>query len=125
MSSQIKALEAFAADPELKRLENLLKRFNLFEAMGVLKQELRHSDLLACLLDPSRSHGLEAVFLKGLLQSVILAEGDDGAAKQYDLDSLNLSNVAVFREWHHIDILVLDDIGHFAVIIENKVVVSN
>ncbi len=113
MSSQIKALEAFAEDPELVRLESLLKRFNLFEAVGVVRHELRHSDFLAFLLDPSRNHGLGAIFLSEFLQAVRLTT--------LDLDALNLSHAYVFREWHHIDILVLDDVNHFAVIIENKV----
>ena len=73
MTTQIQALQAFAdtvQNPDLLRLESLLKRFNLFEAMGVIRQELRHSDLLACLLDSSQSHGLGTIFLTELLQAV-------------------------------------------------------
>ena len=114
MSSQFKALEAFVSeDSDLARLEILLARFNLFEAVGVARHELRHSDFLAFLLDPSRNHGLGVAFLSAFLQAVRLPT--------LDLDTLNLSHAYVFREWHHIDILVLDDINHLAVIIENKV----
>jgi hypothetical protein len=39
-----KVLGAFAVGNEdLKRLEALLDRFNIFEAIGVVKQEVRHS----------------------------------------------------------------------------------
>jgi hypothetical protein len=52
----LKALEAFVVDnPDLERLEALLDQFNIFEAIGVVRQELRHSDLLAFLLDSQES----------------------------------------------------------------------
>ena len=44
-------------NPDLERLEALLDQFNLFEALGIVRQELRHSDLLAFLLDAQ--HGVE------------------------------------------------------------------
>ena len=113
MSSQTKALEAFTQAPELLRLEGLLAQFNLFEVVGVVRHELRHSDFLAFLLDPKRNHGLGATFLSAFLQAV--------GPTALDLDALNLSHAYVFREWHHIDILVLDDVNRLAVIIENKV----
>ncbi len=31
-------------NPELERLEQLLAQFNIFDAIGVARQELRHSD---------------------------------------------------------------------------------
>jgi hypothetical protein len=47
-------LEAFIVDnPELERLEDLLSEFNLFEALGAVRQEIRHSDFLSYLLDPT------------------------------------------------------------------------
>ena len=49
----LKALEDFVVGNEdLERLEALLDRFNVFEAIGVIRQELRHSNFLAFLLDP-------------------------------------------------------------------------
>lgn len=109
MSSPHKALAAFAEDSDLVRLESLLKRFNLFEALGVVRHELRHSDLLAFLLDPSGNHGLGAAFLEALLQATS------------DLQFTDLGRATVLREWHNIDILVLDEVNHVAVLIENKI----
>ncbi len=109
MSSPHKALAAFAEDSDLVWLESLLKRFNLFEALGVVRHELRHSDFLAFLLDPSRNHGLGAAFLEEVLQS------------SSDLQFTDLGRATVLREWHNIDILVLDDVNHVAVLIENKI----
>ena len=67
-----KFLEALAVgNPDLERLESLIARFNMFEALGVVRQELRHSDFLAFLLDPRGSHGLGAAFARSLLQRIL------------------------------------------------------
>ena len=51
-----KALEAFVVDNhELEQLEDLLIQFNIFEAVGAVWQELRHSDFLAFLPDPQQN----------------------------------------------------------------------
>ena len=46
MPTQLQALEAFAdteQNSDLARLESLLKRFNLFEAVGAVQYEVRHT----------------------------------------------------------------------------------
>jgi hypothetical protein len=122
IDTQQKALEAFVAqNPDLVRLESLLARFNIFEAMGSVRHELRHSDFLSYLLDPSRNHGLDTLFLKELLQTVLLNKQVESSVSLFDLDFWNLSTAIVQREWHHIDILVTDEANRFAVIIENKI----
>ncbi len=53
----LKALEGFlVGNRDLERLEALLDRFNILEALGVVRQELRHSDFLRFLLDPRNPH---------------------------------------------------------------------
>ncbi len=112
MLTQLQALQTFAnteQNPDLLRLEHLLSRFNLFEAVGAVRHELRHSDFLAFLLDPSRNHGLGAAFLHCFLEAAL------------DLDGVDFGHAYVLREWHHIDILVVDEASSFAVIVENKI----
>jgi len=47
------ALEAFVVEnSDLETLEGFLEQFNIFEAVGVVRQELRHSDFLAALPNP-------------------------------------------------------------------------
>ena len=72
-------LEDFVVgNPDLARLETELAQFNLFEAIGVVRSEVRHSDFLAFLLDPSQNHGLGEFFLKPFLQHTLLsARGGD------------------------------------------------
>ena len=60
----LKAPECFlVGNRDLERLEVLLDRFNILEALGVVRQELRHSDFLRFLLDPRNPHGLEDDFV--------------------------------------------------------------
>ena len=119
----LKALEDFlVGNRDLERLEALLDRFNFFEATGFIRQELRHSDFLAFLMDPRGNHGLGAAFVKRLLQSVLMVAGDVPVSViPRELDQWDLGRVEVRREWQHIDILVLDEDHKLAVIVENKI----
>jgi hypothetical protein len=121
--SDRKALEALVVDnPDLERLEALLDQFNIFEAIGAVWQELRHSDFLAFLLDPQQNHGLGDAFLKRLLQKVLVsAKGDRMPITPIDLDVWSLDEVFVRREWQNIDILLEDEAHKLAIIIENKI----
>jgi hypothetical protein len=90
--------------------------------MGMVRQELRHSEFLAFLLDPSQNHGLGDAFVTRLLQTVLLAaRGAPLPVSPLDLDVWSLDEITVQREWQHIDILLLDEAHHLAVVIENKV----
>ena len=54
--ADLEALRALQADAsELERIASLLDRFNVFEAIGLTKQETMHSRLLALLLDPQQN----------------------------------------------------------------------
>ncbi len=119
----LRALEDFlVGNRDLERLEALLDRFNLFEATGFIRQELRHSDFLAFLMDPRGNHGLGDMFVKRLLQSVLMVDGDVPVdVTPLELAQWDLGRAEVRREWHHIDILLLDEDRKLAVIVENKI----
>jgi hypothetical protein len=118
-----KALETFVVDnPDLERLESLLGQFNLFEALGAVHVEVRHSDFLSFLLTPSESHSLGDTFVKRLLQKAIGASGGQSLPLTLiDLDIWDLDELIVLREWQNIDILLVDQRNELVVIIENKV----
>ena len=118
-----RALEDFlVGNRDLERLEALLDRFNILEALGVVRQELRHSDFLRFLLDPRNPHGLGDTFVKRLLQKILVARGDvPVSVTPIELELWDLGRVEVRREWQHIDILLLDEDHQLAVIVENKI----
>ena len=116
-------LEDFVVgNPDLTRLETELAQFNLFEAIGVVRSEVRHSDFLAFLLDPSQNHGLGEFFLKSFLQHTLLsARGGDLALNPIEVDTWDLGDTEVRREWQNIDILLINQRLGFICLIENKI----
>jgi len=118
-----KALEAFVVNnADLERLEALLDRFNIFEAVGLVWQEIRHSAFLAFLLNPQESHSLSDAFAKRLLQEAVMSSPDASApVTPIELSLWDLGQMEVRREWQRIDIFLLDERNRLAVIIENKI----
>ena len=116
-------LESFVVDnADLERLEQLLSQFNIFEAIGAVRHELRHSDFLGFLLDPRQNHGLGDEFIKLFVQRALsLAVEVDLPISLIDLDVWNLTEIEVLREWQNIDILLVDNAHRLAVVIENKI----
>lgn len=113
--TDLEALEALREDAsELERIESLLNRFNVFEAIGFVEQETKHSRFLASLLDPWQNHGLGDALLRKLLDEASLSNS-------LDLRDKDLGQTLVQREWANVDILLTNDTHRFAVIIENKI----
>ena len=110
-------------DRDLERLEDMLTEFNLFEVLGIVHSEVRHSALLAWLLDPRGSHGLRDYFLRGFLASAAAyaRANEIGVLTQFDVDRWKLSEVEVATERHRIDILLVDHADGFVCAIENKI----
>jgi hypothetical protein len=116
------ALTRFAiANDDLERLESLVNSFNIFEALGVARQELRHSDFLAFLLDPRQPHGLGDRFLKRFLQRALDEYSGQVPVTSIEIELQSLDQMFPYRERQNIDILLLDEANRIAVIIENKI----
>jgi len=124
MDKDISVLETFLIDnPQLEELEALLDEFNIFETLGAVRQELRHSDFLAYLLDPRQNHGLGDTFVKRFLQhSVAGLDPRLLPVNAIELDTMNLNEINVRREYENIDILLTSESNELVVVIENKVV---
>ena len=120
----IEALKYFIDDNEdLESLETRLDRFNIFESLGLVRQEIRHSAFLRWLLDPTETHGLGDYWLRQFLKKVI-KNGEEilgNTFSLFDLDGWDLTQAEVRREWRNIDILILDKNNQFVCVIENKV----
>ncbi|MDZ8056378.1 MAG: PD-(D/E)XK nuclease family protein [Aulosira sp. ZfuVER01] len=120
-------LEKFIVDnEELDNLESKLAQFNIFEAIGVVRQEIRHSNFLAFLLNPSQNHRLDDIFLKQFLKQVLL-ETEQPTNVNYanirsvDIDIADLTDAEVKREWQNIDIFIHSSSNKLVCAIENKV----
>lgn len=116
-----KVLQEFLLDIEC--LDELLPwtgKFNLFDVLKVSRTEIRHSNMLAWLLDPNENHGLGDAFLKGILQR--LMEKDlNGKYDVFKILMADTYSFSVYREWKNIDILLVSSEEKILVVIENKI----
>ncbi len=119
----IKLLEKFIIDNEkLEQLEDRLAGFNIFEAIGMKTQEIKHSQTLAFLLDPKNGHGFGQYFLKKLLKDI--TKDQISNIGPIDIDCEDLSDTEVRCEWKNIDILIICHSAKFVISIENKILAS-
>jgi len=124
-------LSELVRDPTLEKLELQLKEPNIFYILKFEDAEIRHSNFLAWLLDPKQSHGLADLFLKRFLKDIFSLKRYDWI-DEFEIDSLNLEDVEVIREWQapgqkrgekrRIDILI--GTARFVMCIENKITAS-
>jgi hypothetical protein len=118
------ALDRLQADPTFTALADELRAFNVFEAIGVERQELRHSSYLASVLDPGGKHRLGDAFLRRFLERVLGLEANRGRSPAIRIDELNawpMRGLTVHREWQRFDVLILDVSSRIVVLIENKI----
>ena len=120
--TDIECLEDFIADNiELDQLESNLSGFNIFEAIGAVRRELRHSDFLKYVLDPKENHGLGQYVLKEFLKYIVRNHKGDSGISIIDIDTFDFENTELKREWRNIDILIVSEENKFIVCIENKI----
>jgi hypothetical protein len=114
-------LESLVIDnSDLSSLESKLSSFNIFEAIGMTRQEIRHSYFLSFLLNPSESHYFGDLFLKKFLISSLLSF-ENPPFSAISIDVANLEDIEVKREYKNIDILLYSSSEKIVVAIENKV----
>lgn len=117
------ALLEFLKDiDDLKEVEQYSNQFNIFEVLGVVNTEIRHSNMLAWLLDPNEIHGLGDILIKKLIR--LYVEDTDRLEHQPTLFNLLLGDfedAIVLREWKNIDLVVASEQNKIVVVIENKI----
>ena len=99
-------LKNLIESPEFEQYHKRLqepRKFNPFDVLRYADYEIRHSNVLAWLLQPSESHGLHDKFLRAFVQCLDLNE--------VGLDlGFSTNNVRVERELDYVDITIfLDD----------------
>lgn len=105
-------------DINFDRLDLELKNPNIFQILKISNTEIRHSNFLSWLLDPSQSHKIGDIFLKRFLREVFSSDKFE-KIDQIDVEGMNLSNVQIYREWKNIDILIV--LNETVVCVENKI----
>lgn len=110
----------FVNNAELDKIKIYLNRFNPIKIMRMEHKEIRHSAILAWLLDPSETHGLGDEFLKSFLAQTLKGESKKGKPTALDISQSELRDTEVRLEWEHIDILIINTSHKWAFVVENK-----
>lgn len=123
LEEQVKELEGFIFNnEELEKLESIVDKFNIFSSLGIINQEIRHSNFLAWLLDPNETHNVSDYFTTSFLKLAAYNDSNENPdLNLIDIDTLNLTKLNVYREWNNIDVLLVDDDQKLVCVIENKV----
>ena len=122
-SPQEAALQALLADPGLEDLDQELRKFNQFILLGIARDELSHSRVIASLLNPKGTHGLGDLFLRAFL-AVASAKAEElciGDIRPDHVKEWKLAKVKSIRERDNIDVLVVGEDDQFVCLIENKI----
>ena len=105
---------------ELKELDEWPDDFDLFDVLKITNMEIRHSNMLAWLLDPNGNHGMGDAFIKEFVARVAYNIGE----RKYDIFKLLLqdfSTYQVYREKNNMDIVLISQEEQTVYIIENKI----
>lgn len=112
-------------DGDLELLEQKLGAPNIFELVGLSSSEIRHSNFLKNLLDPSSALGIGDRFIRFFLRHVLTSNQDYGfySIGLLELELADFTNCTVYREYKNIDLLIEIKIGSkkFCICIENKI----
>ena len=114
LQNLLNSVNAILREEKIKKEESLRRgeRFNVFQICGVDHYEVKHSAIIAKILDPNGNHGQKDKFLKIFLQTI------------KDLTGIDTTSCSVNTEYitneGRIDILIEDKTGK-GIIIENKV----
>lgn len=99
------------------------KGFNVFEALGMQTQEIRHSFFLAFLLNPRDQHPFRDMFVKEIVEEVAKSSS---RFSQLKVKLSDYSDLTVRREWptrhgRKIDLVMYSEQEKIVVVIENKI----
>lgn len=119
-ADELIVLKDFLLDIDcLSPLSKWIGGLNFFEVARISRAEIRHSNMLAWLMDPMESHGLGDKFLQGIFQELYESQPDSVAAMRLML--LDYYSFSIKREWENIDILAVSEKEKCVVAIENKI----
>ena len=114
-------LQKLIDDPRFLRYHEELvqpRKFNPFDVLRYADYEIRHSNVLAWLLQPNETHGLGEAFIRDFanaLNDEARAQGRDPVPSSFETDSIRVE-----RELDYVDITLFFESERVVVAIENK-----
>jgi hypothetical protein len=117
----------FIGNQEFDELERSLDVFCPFEAIGMVKQEIRHGRFLRYVLDPQRPHGFGDACIRVLMEKAAnaLRGSPESKLSPLDVHLMRFEDAWVPKEeYKSIDILLVFDVEKLVVAIELKIEAS-
>lgn len=120
---KIKKLHDFLLSEKLEELSDLTEQFNIFTALKLHNNEIRHSNFLGWLMAPNEKHGIGDYFLKEFLKIALkeFSQEEKIKAKIDDVIFEDFSNTEIRREYKNIDLLIINHKSKFLCVVENKI----
>ena len=120
LESDLNALKDFLLDIEcLEPISSRADKFNIFDILKITRTEIRHSNVLAWLINPSENHNLGDSIIKGIIRNISLSfENNEEVFNALLIDGYDFT---VQREWRNIDILAVSENNKMVICIENKI----
>lgn len=120
LSEEENALKNFLLDIDcLNPLNEWTSKFNLFDILKISRTEIRHSNMLAWLLDPNENHGLGDRIIRGFIQFLVLRY--QPPIDIFDTLLMDSYDFTILREWQNIDLLAISQKNNILICIENKI----
>jgi len=118
-------LDLLLDSDSLERLSKWSNNTNIFEILKTTNQEIRHSNVLAWLMDPNENHRLGDAFLKAFV-AVAVSAYTEQKPELIGFDSFgillqNFYSYRVMREANHMDLLLYSESEKTVIVIENKI----
>lgn len=129
MTLEMKNIASLVHSREFEELNRLFKKFNPLKVLRMDSHEIRHSNVLAWLLDHEENHGLNSVFIEKLISKLLMKPDNNDFITDSEfflkLLSLKFSDWKVEREKQtskkrYIDLLLSSEENKTVIIIENK-----
>lgn len=129
MTLEMKNLANLVYSREFEELNRMFKKFNPLKVLRMDSHEIRHSNVLAWLLDHNENHGLNSVFIEKLISKVLMKPDNNQLITDSDFFlqvlGLKYTDWKVEREKYtskkrYIDLLLSSEDNQTVIIIENK-----
>ncbi len=111
-------------DDDFLLLEKEFDQFCPFEALGMVRSEIRHGNFLAYILNPGRPHGFHTEVLRAFLLAAARSSASTSGSfglKPLDVHLMDIEQAEVRREWRNIDLLIVIRTERIIIPIELKV----
>ena len=114
-TDDIEVISALISDSSFLQINSRFSRFCPFEAVGMVRAEIRHSNFLGYILNPFRPHGFDTALLGAFLKRAL------SKSEVNWIEYETLRDAEIRWDWRNIDLLILLPKARRVIAIELKI----